>query len=63
MASWQAKAKWSIWTLTLEGMKKKKLLKGMRGGWGVNQTPPIFKSIQPIDMKLSMCNKCPVYFQ
>ena len=30
---------------------------------GVNRTPSIFKSIQPIDMKLGMCNKCPVYFQ
>ena len=30
----------------------------------MNRTPPsIFKSIQPIDMKLGMCNKCPVYFQ
>ena len=25
--------------------------------------PPIFKSIQPIDMKLGMCNKCPVNVQ
>ena len=25
--------------------------------------PSIFKSIQPIDMKLGICNKCPVYFQ
>ena len=24
---------------------------------------PIFKSIQPIDMKLGMCTKCLVYFQ
>ena len=49
--------------LTLEGMKKKQLHEGMRG---VNRTPPhpsIFKSIQPIDMELGMCNKCPVYFQ
>ena len=50
--------------LTLEGMKKKKLHEGMRGR-GVNLTPPpsIFKSIQPIDLKLGTCNKCPVYFQ
>ena len=25
--------------------------------------PSIFKSIQPIDMKLGTCNKCLVYFQ
>ena len=25
--------------------------------------PTIFKSIQPVDMKLGMCNKWPVYFQ
>ena len=25
--------------------------------------PSIFESIQPIDMKLGMCNTCPVYFQ
>ena len=47
-------------------MKKIKLHEGMRGELeGVNRTPPplsIFKSIQPIDMKLDMCNKCPVYF-
>ena len=24
--------------------------------------PSIFKSIQPIDMKLGTCNKCPVYY-
>ena len=49
--------------LTLEGTKKKKLHEGMRWGGGVNWTSPsIFKSIQPIDMKLAMCNKCPVYF-
>ena len=32
----------------------------------VNRTPlpfSIFKSVQPIDMKLGMCNKCLVYFQ
>ena len=44
--------------LTLEGMKKKKLHEGIRGG-----PLSIFKSIQPIDMKLGMCIKCPVYFQ
>ena len=32
---------------------------GGRGG----QSPSIFISIQPIDMKLGMCNKCPIYFQ
>ena len=32
-------------------------------GGSLNQTPSIFKSIQPIDMKRGMCNKCPVYFQ
>ena len=36
----------------------------MRGGGGGGQTDPsIFKSIQPIDMKLGICNKCAVYFQ
>ena len=48
--------------LTPEGMQKNKLHEGMRGR--VNRTPPsIFKSIQSIDMKLGMCDKCPVYFQ
>ena len=37
-----------------EGMKKTKLYAPPRS---------IFKSIQPIDMKLGMCNKCPVNFQ
>ena len=51
--------------LTQKGMKKKKLQKGIGKG-GVNRTPPppsIFKSIQPIHIKLGMCTKCPVYFQ
>ena len=48
--------------LTLECMKKKKLHEGMRGG-SIGPPPSIFKSIQLIDMKLGMCNKCPVYFQ
>ena len=39
-------------SLTLEGMKKKSYTKAS-----------IFKSIQPIDMKLGVCNKCPVYLQ
>ena len=40
-------------------MKKKKLYeaKGMRREGGS------IGSIQPIDMKLGMCNKCPVCFQ
>ena len=51
--------------LTLEGMKKKNVTQRHGGGGGaVNRTSPsIFKSIQPLDMKLGMCNKCPVYFQ
>ena len=41
-----------VQSLTLEGMKKKKLYKGMRGG-GMSIGPPsIFKGIQPIDMIL-----------
>ena len=47
--------------LTLEGMKKKSYTKA--SGRGSIGPPSIFKSIQPIDMKLGMCNKCPVYFQ
>ena len=48
-------------------MKKKRFHEGMRGGGGgvgrVNRTSPsIFKRTQPIDMKLGMCKKCPVYF-
>ena len=37
----------------------------MNGGGGVQSVPfpSIFKSVQPTDMKLGMCNKCPVYFQ
>ena len=37
-----------------------------RHGGGVNWTtpPPLFSKVfKPIDMKLGMCNKCPVYFQ
>ena len=51
--------------LTLEGMKKKNVTQRHGGGGGaVNQTSPsIFKSIQPLNMKLGMCNKCSVYFQ
>ena len=41
-------------------MKKKKLHEGMRGG-SIGPTPSIFKSVQPIHMKLGMCNKSPVY--
>ena len=33
------------------------------GGRGSIGPPSIFKSIQPIDMKLGMWTKCPVYFQ
>ena len=33
-----------IMTLTLKGMKKKKLHKGIRGG-AVNRTPPIFSKV------------------
>ena len=29
----------------------------------IGPAPSIFKSIQPIDMKLAMCNKCQIYFQ
>ena len=29
----------------------------------IGPAPTIFKVIQPIDMKLGMCNKCQVYFQ
>ena len=52
--------------LTLEGMKKN--VTRRREAVGVNRTPPppppsILKSIQLIDMKLGMRNKCPVYFQ
>ena len=44
-------------------MKEKKVTQRHEGG--INRPPPpsIFKSIQPIDMKLGLCNKCPVYFQ
>ena len=45
--------------------EEQKLREGMGGG-GVNRTPPIYfqkYSIQPIEMKLGMCNKCPVYSQ
>ena len=43
--------------------EEKKVTRRHEGG--INRTPPpsIFKSIQPNDMKLRMCNKCPVYFQ
>ena len=43
--------------------EEKKVTRRYEGG-GVNRTPSsIFKSIQPIDMKLCMCNNCPVNFQ
>ena len=51
-------------------MTKKILHEGMRGSIGPpppqhthTDTHSIFKSIQPIDKKLGMFNKCPVYFQ
>ena len=49
-------------------MNKKELHEGKRasgvGGGGCHlDQPPIFNSIRPIDMKLGICNKCPVYFQ
>ena len=44
-------------------MKKNKLHEGMVVGEEFTRTPYIFKSIQPIDMKLGMCNKYPAYFQ
>ena len=44
-------------------MKKKKLHEGMRGGEvSIGPPPSIFKSSQPIDMKLGICDKCLVYF-
>ena len=47
--------------------EEKKVSRRHEGGGGgvgrVNRTSPsIFKSTQPIDMKLGMCKKCPVYF-
>ena len=36
---------------------------GGGGGLNRNQLPFIFRSIQPIDMKFVMFNKCLVYFQ
>ena len=48
--------------LTLAGMKKEKLTRTKARG-GVNRTPSFFKGFQPIDIKLGICNKCPVYFQ
>ena len=46
-------------------MKKNKLHEGMGEGEGVQSDSPItiFKSIQPIDMKLGTCDKCLAYFQ
>ena len=45
-------------------MKKKKLHEGMRGGGSIGTSLPLyFKRIQSTDMKLGMCNNCPVYFQ
>ena len=46
--------------------EEKKLHEGIRGGGGgsIGTPPPsIFKSNKLTDMKLGMCNKCPVYFQ
>ena len=45
-------------------MKKKKVTRMHEGGGGGQSDPSsIFKSIQPIDMQLGMCNKCPDDFQ
>ena len=41
--------------------EKKKLQEGMSGSQS-DPPPSIFKSIQPVNMKLGMCNKCPKYF-
>ena len=38
--------------LAQEGMKKKTLHEGMRGGGSIGPPPSIFKSIQPIDINL-----------
>ena len=43
--------------------EEKKVTKRHKGGGCQSNPPSIFKSIQPIDIKLGMCNKCPVYFQ
>ena len=51
----------NLFVLTLERMKKKKLHECMRGGQ--SDPPSIFKSIQPIDVKLGMINKHLIYFQ
>ena len=39
--------------LTLEGTKKKSYTRALEGG-GINWTPSIFKSIQPINVKLGV---------
>ena len=45
--------------------EEKKVIRRHEGGGGVSigPTPSIFKSIQLIDMKLAMCNKCQICFQ
>ena len=43
--------------------EEKKVTRRHEGGGQSDPPPSIFKSIQLIDMKLGMCNKCPVYFQ
>ena len=44
--------------------EEKKVARKHEPGESSEPPPPsIFKSIQPIDMKLGLCNKCPVHFQ
>ena len=49
--------------LTLESMKKSMRVGGGGGGRQLDAPPSIFKSIEPIDMKLGVCDKFPVYLQ
>ena len=46
--------------------EEKKVAQRHEGGGGQSNSPSPYSqkySIQPIDMKFGMCNKCPVYFQ
>ena len=45
------------------GHEEKKFHEGMRGGGDQSDPPSIFNNLQPIDIKLGMCKKCPVCLQ
>ena len=54
---------WFPIVLTLEGIRQKKLHKGIRGGGVIGPLPSTFDTIHPIDLIFGTYNERSLYFQ